>query len=449
MAGLMRRLLALPKNLAPKGLFARSLLIVIAPVVLMQTIVTYIFFERHWDTVTRRLSRAVAGEVALLIEAYRALPQDILLGARSPLMQEQVNRTLQLEVTFQVDEKLPAGPWRSSFFIPDRALEEELAKQTQLPIWLDTSNFGDYVDVRVQLDHGVLRILAPRNRLTPQTGHIFILWMFGASLVLVSVAILFLRNQVRPITLLAQAAEEFGKGRDVPEFKPTGALEVRQAAVAFQEMRDRVARHIEQRTIMLAGVSHDLRTPLTRIKLQLAMLPPSDEIEGLRADIREMQHMLDEYLAFARGVAGEAESPVNIELLLEEISAGYARRGKPLFAHASGDLTLPLRRGAFKRCVVNLVDNAQSHGQRVEVTASLCGDHIEISVDDDGPGLPAEKYEEAFLPFQRLDDSRNPDHAGVGLGLAIARDAARSHGGDIKLSRSPLGGLRACISVPL
>lgn len=445
MAGLIRRWLGLFRNLAPKGLFARSLLIIIAPMVLMQIIVTYIFFERHWDTVTRRLSRAVAGEAALLTETYRAMPG----GEGHQAMNAQVTRALQLQVAFLPGEKLPASQQRKGFLKPERTLEEEIAKQIALPFWIDAANFGEYVDIRLQLDAGVLRILAPRNRITSQTAHIFILWMLGASVVLLAVAIMFLRNQVRPIALLAQAAEGFGKGREAPDFKATGASEVRQAAAAFLEMRSRIARQIEQRTIMLAGVSHDLRTPLTRMKLQLAMMPESEEVEAMHADVREMQHMLDEYLAFARGIAGEAESEVDIAQLLEEIATGCARHGRTLEVHCGGGLSLPLRRGTFKRCVVNLIDNALAHGQNVAINAARMGDHIEISVDDDGPGLPADKYEEAFLPFQRLDASRNPDHAGVGLGLAIARDTARSHGGDISLSRSRLGGLCATISVPL
>ena len=433
------------KDLMPKRLFARSLLIIIAPVVLTQAIVTYIFFERHWDTVTRRLSRAVAGEVALIAETYQYSPD----AAVSPEVKARLIRALQLKVAFMPGEKLPAPSARDSIFIPETVLEEELDKQLALPFWFDATKDSEQLDVRVQLDAGVLRILAPHNRVTSHTARIFISWMLGISLVLLGVAILFLRNQVRPITLLAQAAEEFGKGREVPDFRPAGAAEVRQAAAAFLEMRDRIKRQIAQRTLMLAGVSHDLRTPLTRMNLQLAMLPDGEDIEGLRADVREMQYMLDEYLAFARGQAGEAESQVDVGNLLEEIAADCARRGKPLRTHSNGAPALPLRRGAFKRCMINLVDNALAHGNQVELGADRIGDQIEITIDDDGPGLPADKYEEAFLPFQRFDESRNQDQAGVGLGLAIARDIARSHGGDILLSRSHLGGLRATITVPL
>jgi two-component system, OmpR family, osmolarity sensor histidine kinase EnvZ len=226
-------------------------------------------------------------------------------------------------------------------------------------------------------------------------------------------------------------------------------MEVRQAAAAFLEMRDRIGRQIAQRTLMLAGVSHDLRTPLTRMNLQLAMLPESEEIEALRADIHEMQYMLDEYLAFAGGQAGEAESLTSINQLIEEIASEFARNGAPVTVHSEPDLCLPLRRGNFKRCIVNLLENAHSHGDHVEISAARAGNHVKIAIDDDGPGMPPESYEEAFLPFQRLDDSRNPDRAGVGLGLAIARDVARSHGGDIELGRSPLGGLRATITIPV
>ncbi|MDP1671449.1 MAG: HAMP domain-containing protein, partial [Alphaproteobacteria bacterium] len=356
MAGLTR--LRPLKNVLPKGLFARSLLIVVAPVVLLQAIVTYIFFERHWDTVTRRLSRAVAGEVAMLTETYSS-PMD---AATMQSVNTQAARTFQLEVAFLPGDKLPRQSSDNSFFSPIVTLDDELSKHISQNFWIDTHRYGDYLDLRVQMNQGVLRILTPRNRVTSQTAHIFILWMFGTSLVLMSVAVVFLRNQVRPIALLAQAAEEFGKGREVPDFKAAGATEVRQAAAAFLEMRDRIGRQIAQRTHMLAGVSHDLRTPLTRMNLQLAMLPESDEIEALRADIREMQYMLDEYLAFAGGQAGEAESQTDIAQLIEEIAAEYARQGAPVICHTEQNLQMPLRRGNFKRCIVNLAENARAYG---------------------------------------------------------------------------------------
>ena len=433
------------KNFLPKGLLGRSLLILIAPVVLMQAVVSYIFFERHWDTVTRRLARGVAGEVALLSEAYAIHPPATELQT----LQMRAARTLQLETVFLPGEVLPPPVRHSGFFSPVAALTEELSRQITNPFWMVERRDADYLDLRVQMKDGVLRIITPRNRVSSQTAHIFILWMFGVSIILLGVAVVFLRNQVRPITLLAQAAEDFGKGREVPDFKPAGAAEVRRAAAAFLEMRERIARQIAQRTFMLAGVSHDLRTPLTRMNLQLAMLPDGEEVEALRADIKEMQHMLDEYLAFAGGQAGESESLCDIAQILDEIVLEAGRYGKPLRVDVPQPLNLPLRRGSFKRCIVNLVENAITHGARAEISAVRAGDHAEICIDDDGPGLPPEKYEEAFAPFQRLDDSRSPDRAGVGLGLAIARDIARSHGGDISLGPSPLGGLRATIRIPV
>lgn len=434
-----------PKNLLPKGLLARTLLILIAPVVLMQAVVSYIFFERHWDTVTRRLARGVAGEVALLTEAYAIHPPATELQT----LQMRVARTLQLETVFLPGEVLPPPVRQYGFFSPVTALKEELSRQITNPFWMVERRDTDYLDLRVQMKDGVLRIITPRNRVSSQTAHIFILWMLGVSIILLGVAVVFLRNQVRPIALLAQAAEDFGKGREVPDFKPAGAAEVRRAAAAFVEMRERIARQIAQRTFMLAGVSHDLRTPLTRMNLQLAMLPESEEVQALRADIKEMQYMLDEYLAFAGGQAGESESLCDIVQIIDEAVLEAGRYGKPLKVTAPQPLHLRLRRGSFKRCIVNLVENALAHGARAEISALRAGDHAEISIDDDGPGLPPEKYEEAFAPFQRLDDSRSPDRAGVGLGLAIARDIARGHGGDITLSPSPLGGLRATIRIPV
>ena len=441
----LTRLLWPLKNLLPKSLFGRSLLILIAPVVLMQAVVSYIFFERHWDTVTRRLARSVAGEVALLTEAYAIQPPATELQS----LQMRAARTLQLETVFLPGEVLPPPVSESGFYSPVSALKEELSRQITNPFWMIERRDADYLDLRVQMNDGVLRIITPRNRVSSQTAHIFILWMFGVSIILLGVAVIFLRNQMRPITLLAQAAEDFGKGREVPDFKPAGAAEVRRAASAFLEMRERIARQIAQRTFMLAGVSHDLRTPLTRMNLQLAMLPKSEEVEALRADIKAMQYMLDEYLAFAGGQAGESESLCDIAQIIDEVVQEASRSGKPFKVSAQQPLYLLLRRGSFKRCIVNLVENAIAHGACAEISAFRADDHAEIIIDDDGPGLAPEKYEEAFTPFQRLDDSRSPDRAGVGLGLAIARDIARGHGGDIILGPSPLGGLRATIRIPV
>jgi len=305
----------------------------------------------------------------------------------------------------------------------------------------------------VEVHNGVLHILVPRDRITVSAPDIFILWMAGSSLILLGVAILFLRNQVRPIERLARAADAFGKGRAVPDFKPYGATEVRRAAQAFLTMRDRIERHVQQRTEMLAGVSHDLKTPLTRIRLQLAMMQPGPETEALSEDIAEMERMLDEYLDFARGEGGEKSQLADLGDLVRDAAnaCARARRGGEdrLALEAPSGVLLAVKASALRRCVTNLIDNAFKHGRRVRVSLALEARFAEVHVDDDGPGIALDKREEAFRPFHRLGEGRNLQSGGVGLGLAIARDIARAHGGDLLLSESPDAGLRATIRLPV
>jgi two-component system osmolarity sensor histidine kinase EnvZ len=275
------------------------------------------------------------------------------------------------------------------------------------------------------------------------------MWLAGATLLLTAVAVLFIRNQVRAIERLADAADQFGRGGDVEAFRPHGAREVRRAAEAFIAMRARIQRHIEQRTALLASVSHDLRTPLTRLKLELALARPDPRIEEMKGDLAEMEHMIDEYLDFARGEGGESVETVPVRRLIEEVSQGAARAGAQVSVDADPKLTTVGRPNALRRALANLVMNAAGHGDRVEVSARpRPAGGVEILIDDDGPGIPPERYEEAFKPFQRLDDARNQNEKGVGLGLAIARDVARGHGGDVTLEKSPLGGLRAVVRLP-
>ncbi|HVB90062.1 MAG TPA: ATP-binding protein, partial [Beijerinckiaceae bacterium] len=323
-----------------------------------------------------------------------------------------------------------------------------LAKKLRRPFWIDTVGRSNLVEIRVKLDHSVMRILAPRNAAYASNSQIFFIWMIGASLVLLTVSISFLRNQIRPILQLAGAAEAFGKGRD-PEFRPRGAREVRQAGYAFVEMKRRIERAMDQRTAMLNGVSHDLRTILTRFKLSLALLGEGAEQDALQKDVEEMQRMLEAYLAFARGDGGESAAPTDIRALLDELKADAERQGHATRIEVLGETTVTVRPDAFKRCLANLVCNAQRHGDRIAIEAAGDQRFLTIHVDDDGPGVPPEAREDVFRPFFRLDEARNQDEGGTGLGLAIARDIARSHGGDIQLATSPLGGLRASVRVPM
>ena len=433
------------KRWLPATLYGRSLLIIILPVALMQVAVAWGFFEAHWQTVTRQLSETLAGDVAWSVEAYRdnPTPQNLQRIA------DRAERTQSLSIVLQEGQAVPTGRRSSTLPVFDQPLREALTERLDAPFWLDATRYPAYLDIRVAVPGGSMRIIAPKERAFAARGRAFVLWLAGATVLLTAVAVLFIRNQVRAIERLAEAADAFGRGVEAPRFKPYGAREVRQAAAAFLQMKERIQRHIDQRTALLASVSHDLRTPLTRLKLELALAKPDKRIEAMKKDLAEMEHMIDEYLAFARGQGGETVEMTPLRGLIEEVSEGATRAGARVTLAADPALSASIRPLALKRALFNLVMNAAVHGEQVEVAvrAGAAGG-VEIVVDDDGPGIPAEQYEEAFRPFSRLDEARNQNEKGVGLGLAIARDVARGHGGDVTLGRSPLGGLRAVVRLP-
>jgi len=433
------------KSILPKGLYARALLIIITPMVVLQSVVAFVFMERHWNTVTRRLSSAVTQDIAALIDIRKDLPGD---RDNAELRRIAMQR-LGLVVDFLPASELPQIGPKPFFSLLDQALSEEVRKQIGRPFWIDTVGRSNLVEIRIALDDSVMRVLARRSAAYASNSEIFLLWMVGTSLVLITVAILFLRNQIRPILRLTEAVESFGKGRDVPNFRPRGAQEVRRAASAFIEMKFRVERSIEQRTTMLAGVSHDLRTVLTRFKLELALLDDGPEVEAMKKDIDEMGRMLEAYLAFARGDASEASAPIDMSVFLEEMKSDAERQGHSTTVEFHGYPVVTVRPNAFRRCLANLVSNAARFAAAIAITGHRDHRYLTITVDDDGPGIPPQLREDVFKPFLRLDDARNQDEGGSGLGLAIARDIARSHGGDILLGDSPLGGLRASVRVPV
>jgi two-component system, OmpR family, osmolarity sensor histidine kinase EnvZ len=433
------------KGLMPKGLYARSLLIIVTPMVILQSVVAFVFMERHWNTVTRRLSAAVTQDIAALIDIYKSYPQD---ADRSTIRRIGQDR-LGLIVDFLPGTDLPPPGPKPFFSLLDQALSVQIRQQIARPFWIDTVGRSALVEIRVQLDNAVMRVFARRSAAYASNSEIFLLWMVGTSLVLLTVAILFLRNQIRPILTLADAAESFGKGREVPGFRPRGASEVRRAAQAFIEMKRRVERTIEQRTTMLAGVSHDLRTLLTRFKLELALIEGSPEVEALRSDVDEMARMLEAYLAFARGDSGEQAAATEMSMFLEDLKADAEREGHTTTVTYHGQPLVTVRPAAFRRCLGNLVSNAARFAHTIAITGHRDHRWLTITVDDDGPGIAPSMRQEVFKPFMRLDDARNQDQGGTGLGLAIARDIARSHGGDIVLGDSPLGGLRATLRVPV
>ena len=422
----------------PRRLFARSILIIVVPMIVLQSVVAFVFLDRHWESMTERLSVATAKDIAAVAQ---------LLEAADPTMREGVmriaNEELFIEATLDPEGELPPPVRKPFFSLLDRTLNRLIGEAVERPFWIDTVRSTRFVEVRVMTDAGVLRVVTRRSHTYASNSHITLVWMAGTSLVLIAVALLFLKGQVRPIQELAAAAERFGQGRPVGDFRPHGAIEVRQAAWAFLEMRQRIERQIEQRTATLAGVSHDLRTMLTRFRLELALLPETDT-RALGEDVDQMQAMLEDYLTFARTDADEPAADVAIGMLIE-----HAVRGYPGVAvKAEPDLTAYVRVMATTRLVANLVSNARAHAQEVRVSVRAAGDWLEILVDDDGPGIPEAEREEVFRPFYRLDPSRNQDLGGTGLGLTIARDIARRQGGDVRLKTSPLGGLQAEVRLP-
>jgi two-component system osmolarity sensor histidine kinase EnvZ len=421
-------------------------MIIVMPLILLQVVSTWVFYDRHWNTITRRLADSVAGEIGLVIDAMGKFEQ-----------QENVNwltgsaADLGLFFTFKEGEILPNAPQPqvTGGGILDTRLANAMRERVRRPFHIDTWSHDRLVQMKVQVPDGVMEIFVPRERLFSSTTYIFVMWMVGTSLLLFAIATMFMRNQVRPIRRLADAVDNFGKGRDVPDFRPEGATEIRRAAAAFERMRGRINNALTQRTEMLAGVSHDLRTPLTRMKLQLEMLGDARGVEDLKEDLREMEVMVEEFLAFARGEGTEEAIESNLDEIVATVARSASADGRDVVAKTDGDMKILIRPNAIRRCITNLVVNAVTHATAVEIGASLRGTLVEITVDDDGPGIPEEEREAVFKPFYRLDSSRNPGTGGTGLGLSIARDLARGSGGEVTLEDSPLGGLRATIKLPV
>ncbi len=429
----------------PMGLYARSLLIVIIPMVLLQSVVAFVFMERHWQLVTQRLSAAVTGDIAAIVDLIATFPADRDISEIVRIARDQ----LDLSISVEPGGELPPPRPKPFFEILDQILSEEISNQIRRPFWIDTVGNSNLVEIRIKLDDGrMLRVYARRNQAYASNTHIFIVWMVAASLVLLSIAILFLRGQIRPILALTKAAEAFGKGQKIDDFAPRGAVEIRRAGLAFIQMRERIERQIEQRTAMLTGVSHDLRTILTRFRLQLALAGNNPDLESLNQDVDDMQNMLEGYLAFARGEAEEDVGQLKLSDLMTRLAAEAELHGKTLTTSVEGEDEVRVRPNAFTRLVANLASNAYRYANRVNIDARHSAKWVTITVDDDGPGIPERSREDVFKPFFRLDEARNLDSSGTGLGLAIARDIARSHGGNVTLGDSPLGGLRAIVRVP-
>lgn len=439
-------LFRLIKRVLPRGLYARALLILVVPVILSQALAIYVFYERHWQTVANRLAFALAGEIAVISDRMQeADPEQVIENVH-----DSVEKNLYLTLKYLPGETIKHYPMRGDYStILSQMLLKALREKIGYRFALDLRYAEEKISIYVQLDHGVLAVVFPERRVYTPTTSFFVIWMIGTSLLLSVIAILFLRNQIRPITRLASAAEKMGKGEETPEFRPEGATEVRQAAINLMIMRDRLKRQIAQRTAMLNGVSHDLRTPLTRMKLQLALMPSSAEIDELKTDVEEMTQMIEAYLSFARGEDTEETTPILLEQLLTDVVSSARRSNLEIHLDTPDEATVFVRATAIKRALNNLIGNAARYGKEVWIETEKGKKFVNIFIDDNGPGIPQNQREEVFKPFTRLETSRNPETGGVGLGLTIARDIAHQHGGDVILDDSPRGGLRAILRLPL
>jgi two-component system osmolarity sensor histidine kinase EnvZ len=431
---------------APTGLLSRSLLIMVMPIVLLQTIMAGFILDRHWDNVTKVLGRSLASEIGLLTVQY-----DRSDKSDAAIRQIELDATKRLHLGLEIERgaALPAPITRTLYSLVDSKMTKYLERETGRPFWIDSTAQNGQVDIRVEVEKGLIfRILTDEERAYAANTVGLLLWMLVSSVMLFSIAAVFLRNQIKPIVELSMAAKRFGMGRDVSHFRPRGAAEVRQAGLAFQDMQQRITRHVEQRTAMLAGVSHDLRTILTRFKLEIAFLGDGPKVRPLKEDVEEMQRMLEAYMAFVRGDGGEKTETVNLQQLVTSISSAVAR-GKSVVTLDAEDIDVNLKPNAFRRLISNLLGNAIRYAKNVSVGAHVAGRVLTVLVDDDGPGIAPENREDAFRPFVRLDHARNLDETGTGLGLAIALDIAHAHGGEIMLDTSPQGGLRAIVQIPV
>ncbi|MGH1375894.1 MAG: ATP-binding protein [Alphaproteobacteria bacterium] len=443
------------KRLMPQTLLGRSLLILITPVFLIQVVATVIFFDRHWHKMTSRLAFAVAGEVSMIVASLEGREND------TEMLEKQITASekhLDFLITYDAKSILPPkqkGIVVSQFSGWEHMVKERLTNELMIkldkPFIVNVDFQEKWIDIQIQMSDGVLNVTLPQRRLFSSTSYIFLIWVFCASTILLIIAILFMRNQVRPIRRLAIAAERFGKGRDVKNFKIEGAREVRQAGQAFLDMKTRIQRQISQRTEMLAGVSHDLRTPLTRLKLQVAMMGNSADIYDMKNDLNDMERMLEGYLNFVRGEGREKTSLIDLSVLLKDIVTATKRQGHKVEFMHEGEVSalISLRSMAFKRCITNIITNASKYADNIWVNLNGDKDVLLIAIEDDGPGIPEEEYGDVFRPFYRVDSSRNVKTGGVGLGLPIAMDIVNSHGGHIWLEKSKHGGLAVLIRMPL
>ena len=430
------------KKIFPSGLYTRSLIIIIAPIVILQAILTFVFLERHWQLVTKKLSSSVVSEIGMMMDMQKN--NDLIEISSNAKKFYDINLRLLTNQRIDNDFRLPDN-------LVEKTLSQELQKSLDNRYSIEDIPEEKKVIINIEVENGILEFVIPRRNVYATNSHIFLVWMVISSILILSIAILFLRQQIKPIEKLAKAAESFGIGRKIKNFKPTGATEVRKAADAYIKMQERIEKFLEQRTLMLAGVSHDLRTPLTRIKLQLEMYSNQKGNTELLKDVNEMQYMLETYLDFSQTVSSEEDTEVDLKELIDNIISTSNEKSKIISLKPTNlkNIKYICKKIALKRCVINLINNAKAFGDEVLITLNESNKEITITIEDNGPGIPKKDYEKALRPFQRLDSSRNQNIAGSGLGLSISQEIMNSIGGNIKLSKSKLGGLKVIMALPL
>ena len=428
------------KNLLPKRLFYRGLLIVVIPIVVLQVTISLVFFDSLWIKTNKGMTRAMVSEIVTIIDIYNNESE-----YNKKIVTDLYNKNFSFTVRFLENEKLPDIKVERWFSPMDRTLRRELKPKFNR-YWFNTISLQEVVDLRIKFRDGVLQIFFPKERIQASSIRIFTFWITFPAILMVTIAIIFLKNQTRPISKLAQASERFGRGEEIEEFRPSGALEIRKAGLEFDKMRKRILRHLNQRSEMLSGISHDLRTPLTRIKLQLAMIKDKDLSQKLSMDVDEMEKMLNEYLQFASTGAKDKTETFDLSELIRDIVQKYENQN--IITDFNSRIFFNGRKNLIQRCIINLIDNSQKYGKKIVVKIDRQTSNVIISIDDDGPGIPKSEYQNIVKPFYKIDKSRSDSKSSVGLGLAISSDIIKSHGGDIDFDKSKLGGLKAKISLP-
>ena len=428
------------KNLLPKRLFYRGLLIVAIPIVVLQATITLVFFDSLWIKTNKGMTRSLVSEIVTIIDIYNNENE-----YNKKIVTDLYNKNFSFSVRFLKNEKLPDIKVERWFSPMDRTLRRELKPKIN-EYWFNTIAYEEVVDLRIKFRNGVLQIFFPKERIQASSVRIFALWITLPAILMIAIAIIFLKNQTRPITKLAEASEKFGRGENIEEFRPSGALEIRKAGLEFDKMRNRILRHLNQRSEMLSGISHDLRTPLTRIKLQLAMIKDKDLSKKLSMDVDEMEKMLNEYLQFASTGAKYKTESFDMCELVKKIVDKYENPN--IKRNFNTEIFLNGRKNLIQRCINNLIDNSLKYGKKILISLEKNNSNIILLIDDDGPGIPKSEYQNIVKPFYKIDKSRSETKSSVGLGLAISSDIIKSHGGDIRFDKSKLGGLRVIISLP-